>query len=88
MDTKNTTQMIHARIDSNLKQKAEAVFNVLGINTSDAIRMFLTQVTLTQGLPFSVKIPNKETKHAIKDSKLNRNLKHIPIEDFDRVFDV
>lgn len=82
-----TTQMIHARIDQNLKQKAEEVFSVLGINTADAIRMFLTQVTLTQGLPFDVKIPNKETRKAMEDSRLNRNLTHIPMEDFDRFFD-
>ena len=88
METQKTTQMIHARIDSDLKQKAEAIFSILGINTADAIRMFLTQVTLTQGLPFSVKIPNKETKKAMEDSKLNQNLTRIPMEDFDKVFDV
>ena len=87
MEIQTTTQMIHARIDQNLKQKSEAVFSALGINTADAIRMFLTQVILTQGIPFEVKIPNKETKKAMEDSRLNRNLTHIPMEDFDRFFD-
>ena len=87
MEIQTTTQMIHARIDQNLKQKSEAVFSALGINTADAIRMFLTQVILTQGIPFEVKIPNTETKKAMEDSRLNRNLTHIPMEDFDRFFD-
>ncbi len=86
MATHTTTQMIHARIDSNLKQQAEAVFFALGINTADAIRMFLTQVTLNQGLPFDVKIPNKETRKAIEDSRLGRNLTRISINDLDKLF--
>ena len=49
------TQMIHTRIDENLKREAELVFSALGINTADAIRMFLTQVTLKRGIPFDVK---------------------------------
>lgn len=81
------TQMMHTRIDPDLKKKAEAVFNAIGINAADAIRMFFTQVTLNQGLPFDVKIPNKETLNAMKDSTLNKNLTHIPMEDFDKFFD-
>lgn len=82
------TQMMHTRIDPNLKQKAEAVFQAIGINTADAIRIFFTQVTLNQGLPFEVKIPNKETIKAMEESKKGKNLTHIPMEDFDRFFNV
>lgn len=63
------TQMIHARINQNLKHEAEVIFRNLGINTADAIRMFLTQVTLKRGIPFEVKIPNLETRKSIEDSK-------------------
>ena len=82
------TQMMHTRIDPDLKKKAEAIFHTIGINTADAIRMFFAQVTLNQGIPFDVKIPNKETLKAMEDSRLNKNLTHIPMEDFDRVFGV
>jgi DNA-damage-inducible protein J len=61
------TQMIHARIEPKLKKSVEAIFSKLGLNTTDAICLFFKQVELNRGLPFAVKIPNKETRQAIKD---------------------
>lgn len=49
---------VRARVDSKLKSDAEAVFGTLGINTTEAIRMFLSQVRLRRGLPFIVGIPD------------------------------
>jgi DNA-damage-inducible protein J len=76
------TQMIHARIDQNLKQEVELIFSSLGINTADAIRMFLTQVTLNKGLPFDVKIPNKETQKAMEELRTNKKLKSYSAPEF------
>ena len=42
---------------ADLKADAEKVFETLGINTTEAIRMFLSQVRLRRGLPFSVGVP-------------------------------
>lgn len=50
--------IVRARVDSKLKTDAEAVFDTLGINTTEAIRMFLSQVRLRRGLPFIVGIPD------------------------------
>jgi len=50
--------IVRARVDSKLKADAEAVFSTLGINTTEAIRMFLSQVRLRRGLPFIVGIPD------------------------------
>jgi len=50
--------VVRARVDSNLKTDAEKVFSALGINTTEAIRMFLSQVRLRKGLPFAVEIPD------------------------------
>ncbi len=49
--------VVRARVDSRLKAEAEAVFGSLGINTTEAIRMFLSQVRLRRGLPFAVEMP-------------------------------
>jgi DNA-damage-inducible protein J len=49
--------------------------------------MFLTQVTLNQGIPFDVKIPNIETRNAIKDSREKKNLSALSIEDLDKIYD-
>jgi DNA-damage-inducible protein J len=62
------TRMIHARIDPRLKASAEKVFSKIGISTTEAIRLFLTQVELHKGLPFPVAIPNAETAAAMADA--------------------
>ena len=59
--------MIRARIDPVLKAQAETILGTLGLNASDAIRLFYTQITLTDGLPFPVKIPNAATRLALQD---------------------
>ncbi len=49
--------IVRARVEPRLKQEAESVFESLGISTTEAIRMFLTQVKMRRGLPFAVEIP-------------------------------
>ena len=60
--------MIHARIDPKLKESAERVFSKIGISTTEAIRLFLKQVELHNGLPFPVAIPNAETIAAMMEA--------------------
>ena len=52
--------VVRARVQFELKEDAEKVFEALGINTSEAIRMFFSQVRLRRGLPFAVQIPNDD----------------------------
>jgi len=61
------TGYINARVESGLKKDAEKVLRRVGVNTSDAVTMFLKQVVLQEGLPFEVRIPNKETRKAIAE---------------------
>jgi DNA-damage-inducible protein J len=61
------TGMIHARIAQSLKVKAEKILAELGLNSSDAIRLFYSQVALRKGLPFEVHIPNATTAKALRD---------------------
>jgi DNA-damage-inducible protein J len=70
------TGMIRARIDPELKARAEAILRGLGLNASDAIRLFYTQVTLNAGLPFPVKVPNAETREAIRDAEAGNLTRH------------
>ena len=65
---------IHSRIDPQIKQKAETILSRIGVSPTEAIRMFYTQITLRNGLPFSVEIPNDGTKMALEDSRSGRNL--------------
>ena len=63
-----TTQMVHVRVNVNIKHEAERIFEILGINTSDAIRMFLTKVTIQQALPFTLKVLNEQTGISTEDA--------------------
>lgn len=60
------TAYINARVENELKKNAEKVLKRVGVKTSDAVGMFLQQIVLHEGLPFEVRIPNKETRRAIR----------------------
>ncbi len=57
-----------------LKTDAEAILAQLGLNASEAIRLFYKQVTLSGGLPFSVTIPNATTRKTLRDADRGKNL--------------
>ena len=61
------TATITARIEPKLKRNAETVLERLGVNTTDAITMFLSQVVLQRGLPFEVRLPNAATRAALSE---------------------
>lgn len=63
------TTNINVRVDSALKQEAEALFNDLGLNMSSAINMFLRSAINHDGIPFEVRcsIPNVETRAALDE---------------------
>ncbi len=48
---------LNLRVNPVLKQDAEQILSRLGIPMSTAIDMFLNQVVLTGGIPFSVTLP-------------------------------
>ena len=66
------TGYINARVEKKLKSDAEKVLRNVGVNTSDAVSMFLRQVVLQEGLPFEVRIPNKATRKAIADLRAGK----------------
>lgn len=78
------TAMITTRVEPELKAEAEKVLSKLGISTTDAINLFLSQVRLRKGLPFDVKIPNRTTLKAMRDAEEGRDL--IQCEDSEDMF--
>lgn len=51
---------IRARVERGLKAEAESVLARLGLSTTEAIRLFFTQIRLRQGLPFEISIPGRD----------------------------
>lgn len=54
------TSAVYARIDSNLKDRAESILQQLGISPSSAIAMLYSQIVLTRGLPLDLHLPTRK----------------------------
>ncbi|MGQ3888603.1 type II toxin-antitoxin system RelB/DinJ family antitoxin [Legionella sp. CNM-1927-20] len=62
-----TTKIVQVRVDSNLREEAENILKMLGINPSQAINAFYAQIVLYGGMPFELKLPNKISREAIEE---------------------
>ena len=68
------TSTIRARIEPDLKGKAEHIFKQLGLTTTQAITLFYKQVELTNGLPFNVAIPNATTLKTFSNTDAEQDI--------------
>jgi len=75
------TATVRARLDPELKKKAEKIFKIVGLTESEAVRLFYKNVVLTRGLPFTLSIPNDDTKIAIEEARKGEfSIKHDSID--------
>ncbi len=74
----NKSATIQARIDPSVKIKAQRILNKLNISMSEAITIFLTQVSLTKGIPFEIKIPNELTEETLRKAENGEELHEVP----------
>jgi len=63
---------VEARIEPSLKDKVSKILLQLDISESDAIRMYYRQIAINNGIPFDLKIPNKETLKAMNEVKQSK----------------
>ena len=65
------TTTINIRMDRDLKEQADALFQELGLNLSTAFQIFVRQSLREGGLPFEVRLdqPNKETMAAMLEAE-------------------
>lgn len=71
------TATIQARIDPEIKTKAQKILNMLNISMSEAISLYLTQVALQKKIPFDVKIPNELTAATLRKSEEGKELNEV-----------
>ncbi len=69
------------RIDEKSLNEAKVILNSLGMNFTEAVNVFTSMVVQTQGLPFEVKIPNKETVEAIKQARKGINIDEFSVDE-------
>jgi DNA-damage-inducible protein J len=66
--------MVRARVQPELKEHAEQIFERLGLNATQAITLFYRQVELRDGLPFDVALPTATTKRTFEATDAGRDL--------------
>lgn len=60
--------VVRARVDENVKNRAAAVLDKMGLTLSDAFRLLLTKIAAEQKLPFEIHTPNVETIAAMREA--------------------
>jgi len=57
------TTNLSIRIDSNLKNEADKVFNALGMNLTTAITVFVKQAVMQKRIPFEIALSTGESSN-------------------------
>tara|TARA_B100001939_G_C16662134_1_gene496424 strand:- start:267 stop:530 length:264 start_codon:yes stop_codon:yes gene_type:complete len=80
----NRTVTVRAMIDPKKKERVSKILSRLGINHSEAINIYYSLIEEYKGLPFDIKIPEKEStdkninpeviQHLKESVKKNRHL--------------
>ena len=65
---------IRARLEPELKKRAEDILHRLGLNATQAITIFYRQVELRGGLPFDVTIPTATTTRTFASTDAGQDL--------------
>ncbi len=68
------TATIQTRVDPAIKHNAQIILRKLNISMSEAISMYLSQITLHKGIPFELKIPNQVTAKTLKSTDSGEDL--------------
>jgi len=73
------TAILRARVNAETKVAAEAVFSKLGISLSDAITLFLSQVSIQKAIPFPLTTqPRLDLSNANLEEIEQRYARRIP----------
>lgn len=68
--------IVKARIDEDIKIRAQAALEAMGLSLSDAIRLLLVSVAEEQRLPFDVKVPTAATRKAVAELEVGKGRRH------------
>lgn len=65
--TMSADAVVRSRIDADTKRRAAAALAAMGLTISEAIRLLLLRVADEQCLPFDVKVPNVQSRQAMRE---------------------
>ncbi len=61
--------MLHVRVDEDIKTQASEALAAMGLTVSDAVRILLKRVVDDQAFPLELKVPNAQTRAAMKEAR-------------------
>jgi len=61
--------MLHVRMDDQVKAKAVAALDAIGLSASDAVRLLFHRIAADQAFPLELKVPNAETRGAMEEAR-------------------
>jgi len=60
------SNMVHIRVDGDVKDQAAEALASMGLTVSDAVRILLTRIAAEKAMPFELRVPNRTTAEAIE----------------------
>ena len=84
--------MLQVRIDDDLKNKASALFNELGIDMSTAVRIFFLKCLAVGGIPFEMNINNTSIRAMMALESMGKKSKELgndklTLDEINRIID-
>ena len=64
---KTRSSMVHVRMDTEMKRKAMAVLEAMGLTASEAVRLLFHRIAVDQAFPLELKVPNAQTREAMAE---------------------
>ncbi|MBR2741241.1 type II toxin-antitoxin system RelB/DinJ family antitoxin [Candidatus Saccharibacteria bacterium] len=83
--TKTTNNLIQVRVSADLKERTAKLFEKLGTNTSDVIRLMLMRADETQSIPFPIRTEAYpiSANQRIEEIKATFALEGMPLDEQD-----
>lgn len=80
------SSMLHVRIDNEVKAKAIAALEAMGLSASDAVRLLFHRIAADQAFPLELKVPNAETRAAMAEADEIIGSKKLRFRDAEALF--
>ena len=81
--------VINIHVNDKVKKEAETIFKSLGLNMLVAMNLFLKKCINENGIPFDLKIPNRETIETMEETNkiLNGDIERKSYKNVDELFE-
>lgn len=66
--------MVRARVEPQLKDRAETMLDAMGLSVTTAITLFYREIIRCRSLPFELQVPNAPTRRSMQAARLGKGL--------------